>query len=123
MVGRRATRSQILVALRRSMPNVSVRRLGDLIDRAKLIELNNKDSLTATVAFGFVLDGTVRVAMEGAETRWVGPGELFGMARYDLDHRDHHVELTSTTKTAHYLAFSDAEMDIEGFLGRVPHSP
>lgn len=115
---RSATRSQILVALRRWMPNVSVRKLGDMLDRAKLVELDVKGAPPATLAFGLVLDGTVRVTVEGGDTRWVGPGEVFGMAQYELNQSDNHVLLRSTTKTAHYLAFSHADVATHGLVRR-----
>lgn len=115
---RNASRSQILVALRRSMPNVSVRRLGDLIDRAKLVELEGKEAPTVPLAFGLVLDGTVRVTAEGADTRWVGPGEVFGMAQYEIYHTDTRISLTSTTKKAHYLAFSHEDLVMQGLTRR-----
>jgi hypothetical protein len=117
---RSATRSQILVALRRWMPNVSVRKLGDLIDRAKLVELDNKGAPSAILAFGLVLDGTIRVMVEGGDTRWVGPGEVFGMAQYQLSQGDMRLLLTSTTKTAHYLAFTHANVATQGLVRRAP---
>lgn len=117
---RSATRSQILVTLRRWMPNASVRRLGDLLDRAKLIELEGKASPTTQLAFGLVLDGTLRVAVEGGETRWVRPGEVFGMAQYELNHEDHRLTVTKTTKTAQFLAFSHADIVMQGFGWREP---
>lgn len=106
-----ATRSQMLVALRRWMPNASLRRIGDILDQAKVITVEGKAEYSTSLAFGMVLDGTLRVAMEGGETRWIGPGDVFGMAQYELNRVDSAARLMgTTTKTVRYLAFSHADI-------------
>lgn len=107
---RTATRSQMLVALRRWMPNASIRRIGDLLDQAKVISVEAKSEYSTSIAFGMVLDGTLRISMEGSEPRWIGPGEVFGMAQYELNRFDSAVRLEGTTKPVRYLAFSHADI-------------
>jgi len=105
-----ATRSQMLVALRRWMPNASLRRIGDLLDQAKVVTVEAKGETWTSIAFGMVLDGTLRVAREGGEARFIGPGEVFGMAQYELNRFDSPVVLSGATKTTRYLAFSHADV-------------
>jgi hypothetical protein len=105
-----ATRSQMMVALRRWMPNASLRRIGDLLDQAKVMTMEGKSELSTSLAFGLVLEGTMRVTVEGGETRWIGPGEVFGIGRYQLNRADAPTLLTNTTKSARYLAFSHADI-------------
>lgn len=111
-------RAQVLIALRRSLPNMSLRRLGDLVDSAKLVTVSGKKESVASLAFGLVLDGTLRVTMEGAPTRWVGPGEVFGASLYEHQKIDNPVKLAGSSNTVRYLAFSHATMETIAPLAR-----
>ena len=115
MGAQRATRSQMLVELRRWLPNASLRKLGDMIDGAKLVVIEGQSESSTSLAFGLVLDGRLRVTAEGAETRWVGPGEIFGMIQYAMHRMDAPVLLTSTTNTVRYLAFSHDDVAKRGY--------
>lgn len=119
---RTATRSQLLMTLRRWMPTMSLRRLGDVLDGAKLVTIEGNSESTATAAFGLVLEGMLHVAVEGENSRWVGPGEIFGMTTYRFSGKDSAMSLSARTQTVRYLAFSQSELTTLSFIRR-PGSP
>jgi|GEM_PF-6509961 hypothetical protein len=105
-MGRRtATRTHVLVALRRYKPNMSLRRLGDLIDSATLEEVKGDVVSEGSLAFGIVRDGLLRVTVDG-ETQWVGPGEVFGISQYLLKSGNYQMKITGMQPANHYLAFT-----------------
>ena len=121
---RRATRSQALIALRQWMPNKSIRRLGDMIDKAELITLQvpPKDQepqppiLPPSLAFGVVLEGLLAVTING-EKRWVGPGQVFEVPA-EVAGGKSPISLALATNTVRYWAFSRETVAGMGFVRR-----
>jgi hypothetical protein len=77
--------------------------------------MESKAKSSTALAFGLVLEGMVGVTIADGETRWVGPGEVFGMIQYELNRGNTPVLLTSTTRPVHYLAFSHEDVAMGGF--------
>jgi len=115
---RKATRSQALIALRQWMPNKSIRRLGDMIDKAELLTLQASPApkLPPSLAFGLVQDGMLRVTANG-ETRSVGPGQVFEVPE-EQPGGVPQVSLALTTNTVRYWAFSRESVESMGFVRR-----
>lgn len=115
------TRPQILLALRRWKPRMSLRRLGDMINGAQLHVVEAKTESSAMLAFGIVLDGTLLVRI-GEEQWLLGPGEVFGMSQYAVKEGNSPVSLRSTTGTVRYLGFSHDDVATLGFARARPVS-
>jgi hypothetical protein len=118
-----ATRAQVLVALRRWKPNMSLRRLGDLIDSGKLMSVKGDHEIPASLAFGVVIEGAMRIKVEDAPWRWVGPGETFGTSEYELTPRDMPVTIVGVSNTTRYLAFAHDSVEGLNFSARAPERP
>lgn len=122
MAIRTATRSQLLMTLRRSMPGTSLRRLGDVLSSAKLVTVESNAKSMTTAAFGLVVQGNLQVTIEGEGSHWVGPGEIFGISRYQFSGKDAAMVLNARAQTVHYLAFSQSTLRTMNFI-RQPSSP
>ncbi len=120
-----ATRSQMLMTLRNRMPNASLRRIGDMLNNANVLALEKPKTETTqsqtflSVAFGLVLEGTLRVH-EGGETRWVRPGELFGMNQYQQTGKEASISVTCATQAVRVLVFSSADVANMGLIRARP---
>lgn len=128
MANQAMTRSQLLVTLRHWLPNASLRRLGDLVDSANVVTLEkpapDKQTVPAKVplAFGVVLQGTLRVTIEGEGTRWVRPGDIFGMTRYQTTRQDALASLVCATPTVQILSFTMNDVSGFGYVRAQPTS-
>lgn len=122
MAIRTATRSQLLMTLRRWMPGTSLRRLGDVLSSAKLVTVEGNAESMTTAAFGLVVQGTLQVKVEGEGSHWVGPGEIFGISQYQFSGKDAAMVLSARVQTVRYLAFSQSTLRTLNFI-RKPSSP
>jgi hypothetical protein len=86
-----------------------------MVDGAQLLTLDAQKDAPASLAFGLVLKGTLRVTADSGETRWVGPGDMFGMTQYELNPGDNSLLLRSTITAVSYLAFSAEHVAKQGF--------
>jgi len=100
------TRAELLLALRRAIPGVSVRRLGDLISAGTLSELAAGEKLDADMAFCVVLEGALVVREVDRPPRAIRAGESYGLTRYALSASDGTVKLAAQKSGTRCLAFT-----------------
>ncbi len=122
MAIRTATRSQLLMTMRRWMPAMSLRRLGDILSDATLVTVESNAESVTTAAFGLVVEGTLQVRVEGEGSHWVGPGEIFGISQYQFSGKDAAMVLSARAQPVRYLAFSQSTLRTLNFIRR-PSSP
>jgi hypothetical protein len=114
MATQQMTKPHLLLALRQHYPQMSLRRIGDMIRGATLEVVEPNEDWSASMAFGIPLDGTLYVK-SGEEQLFVRSGEVFGMNQYTLKRSNSAVLLRSTIKTVRYLAFSHGHVSLLGF--------